>query len=175
MRRRRRYVGCAREAGWSAAGVRTACAAGVWSRRRARCRSGAPTRSPLAAGARGRRTRSRSTRRPLDRFVDRRVSGAAAEVAADRVRHLLAGRTRMRIEQRLRRKQHPRRAVAALRGALFGERGLQRMQLGSFREPLDRRHLEHADLLWQHETGEDLLAIDEDGARATLAELAAVL
>ena len=81
----------------------------------------------------------------------------------------------MRVEERLRREQHPRRAVAALRRALFGERGLQRMQLRALREPFDRRHVRQADLLRQHEAGEHLPAVDEDGARAALAELAAVL
>src|SRR5258706_11893019 len=111
----------------------------------------------------------------LHRFVNGGVAGAAAEVAADRLCDLVTRRTRVRVEQRLRGEQHPRRAVAALGGALFGERGLQRMQLRSVRHPLDREDLSVADLEREREAGEHRDPIDQYGARAALAELAAML
>src|SRR2546428_558369 len=111
----------------------------------------------------------------LHRFIDRGVPGAAAEIAADRLGDLRARRVPVLIEQRLRRHEHPRRAVAALRGALFGERGLQRMKLGAAREPFDGRHVGVADRHRQREAREHRRAVDEHGARAALAELAAVL
>src|SRR5262245_42043984 len=53
----------------------------------------------------------------LDRLEDLEVAGAAAEVSRDRLLDLNARRIRVPIEERLRREQDPRRAVAALRGA----------------------------------------------------------
>src|SRR5438093_12828004 len=114
-------------------------------------------------------------RRFLDRLVDRGVAGAAAEVAADRLGDLVARWPRVRVEKRLRRQQDPRRAIAALRRALFGERGLQGVKLWPLREPFHGRDVRMRDLLRQGEAGEDRHAVGEDRACATLAELAAVL
>ena len=72
--------------------------------------------------------------------------------------------------------QEARRAVAALRGAEIGEGLLERVQLGSRRQPLDgvdARGPSHSSA--EHEAGEHRLAVDQHGAGAALAELAAVL
>src|SRR2546425_8972458 len=74
-------------------------------------------------------------------LVDRRVAGAAAEVAADRLGHLLACRHARRVQEGPRRHEHPGCAVAALRGTLFRERDLERIELRTLRETLDGRDL----------------------------------
>src|SRR4051812_16156757 len=71
-----------------------------------------------------------------DGIDDRLVAGAAADVAGDAVDHLLPCRLRIVVEQRLGRHQHPRRAIAALRGKVLHEGGLQRMQRGAGLEPV---------------------------------------
>src|SRR5438874_956142 len=118
---------------------------------------------------------SDTQRRLFDRLVDRGVARAAAEVPADRVRDLITCWSSRRVEQRLRRHEHPGRAVTALRSALFRERDLKRVQRLACREPLDRRHVAVADECREGETREHRKAVDEDGARAAFAELAAVL
>ena len=59
---------------------------------------------------------------------DRLVAGAAADVAGERLDHVLAGRVRRVVEQRLGGHDHARRAEAALRGEAVEEGALQRMQ-----------------------------------------------
>src|ERR1043166_1348673 len=63
----------------------------------------------------------------LHRFVNLDVAGAAAQVPGQRFANLLARWPRRVLEQRLRRQQNPRRAVAALRRAQLRETFLQRM------------------------------------------------
>src|ERR1043165_9163682 len=118
---------------------------------------------------------SDTRRRLLDGLVDRGVSGAAAQVAADGLRDLIACWAAVAVKERLRREEHPWRAVAALCGALLGERGLQRMQIRAAREALDRGDVRIAELLWEREARQHRHAVDEHRARAALAELAAVL
>src|SRR5688500_8583550 len=65
----------------------------------------------------------------LDGFEDLLVAGAAAQVSGDRFLDSFPGGLRLLLQQGLRRHQDPRGAVAALRGAEVGERGLQRMEL----------------------------------------------
>src|SRR3954468_23469892 len=67
---------------------------------------------------------------------DRLVAGAAADVAGNAVDDVLPRRLWVVGEQRLGRHQHPRRAVAALRGKVFHEGGLQRMQRSTGLEPV---------------------------------------
>src|SRR5262245_52259125 len=67
----------------------------------------------------------------LDCFKDLLITGAAAEVARDGLFDSFPRRRRLFFEQRLRGHQDAGRAVAALRGAEVGERGLQRMQRGA--------------------------------------------
>src|SRR4051794_32874192 len=62
---------------------------------------------------------------PFDPFEDLVIAGAAAEVAGERLAHLVAARGGVRGEERLGGHQDPRRAVAALGGAEVGEGGLQ--------------------------------------------------
>src|SRR5438552_1165023 len=65
-----------------------------------------------------------------DGVDDRLIAGAAADIAADALDHLLPRRRRVVIEQRLGGHQHAGSAIAALRREILHERGLQRMQVG---------------------------------------------
>src|SRR6476661_192171 len=98
---------------------------------------------------------SDTLRRLLYCFVDRGVAGASAEVAADRVRDLVARGPRGRVEQRFRGHEHARRAITALRRALFGERDLKGVQRLSDGKPLDGRDVGLADKRREGEAGED--------------------
>src|SRR2546427_2161721 len=115
---------------------------------------------------------SDTLRRLLDHFVDRGVAGAAAKVPADRRGDLRARRPRRRIEQRLRGHEHPGRAVATLRRALFGKCDLERVQRLTLREALHRRHIGVADERGEGEAIEDRNAVDEHRAGAAFAKLA---
>src|SRR6185436_15205906 len=64
----------------------------------------------------------RGAQRRLD---DGGVAGAAAEVAGDRIAHLLFGRVRVLAQEGGQRGQHARRAEPALQAVLFPERLLQ--------------------------------------------------
>ena len=114
-------------------------------------------------------------RRFLDRFVDLHVPRAAAQIARNRLLDPLAAGVRILVEQRLRRHQDARRAIAALRAAQVGERGLQRVQRRPAGEAFDR--LDGLALAFdrQHEAGEQRLSVHQHGARAALAQFAAVL
>src|SRR5205807_8137393 len=95
--------------------------------------------------------------------------------AADRGGDLGARRPGRRIEERLRRHEHPGSAVAALRRTLFGEGDLQRMEVLGTREAFDGRHLRISNEGGEGQAREDRHAVDENGAGTTLAELASVL
>src|SRR5262245_36446041 len=64
-----------------------------------------------------------------NRVDDRLVAGAAADVAADSLDHVVAGRRRVVVEQRLGGHQHARGAEAALRGKMLHEGALQWVQV----------------------------------------------
>src|SRR5262245_33057948 len=68
-----------------------------------------------------------------------------------------------------------RRAVTALEGILFEERGLDRMERPVPRETLDRRDLAAFDLGGEGQASEHAPAIDMQGASATLTLIAAFL
>src|SRR5262249_7857542 len=110
-----------------------------------------------------------------DRLEDLHVAGAAAEIARQRLADLGQRRLRLLLQQRLRRQQESRRAVAALRGAEIGERLLQRMESLGSRHALDRFHTPALAFESEAEAGDNGLAADEHGAGPALAELAAVL
>src|SRR5207244_2658947 len=113
--------------------------------------------------------------RRLNRFKDLLIPRAATEISRQRFADLIARRMRMLVQQRLRRDEESRRAVAALRGAEIGERFLKRMEPTVSGESFDRRDAATLALHTEHETREDRLIVEQDGARTALAELAAVL
>ena len=92
--------------------------------------------------------------RASNRPIDRRVAGAAAQVAGEADLHLVERRLRA---ERHRRQDHARRADAALRAAVLDERALQRMTSA---QPLDRRHARAVDLRDRHQARIDRRAVD---------------
>src|SRR6266852_6401353 len=105
---------------------------------RASCRTtGRPTTRSPGSMAIASATSVRLARVRLDRVDDLRVAGAPAEVALERAADLVARRRRMSLEERDRRQQHPRRAEAALHGAVTKKRVLQRMKLSAALETAD--------------------------------------
>ena len=76
-----------------------------------------------------------------DRVHDRRVAGAAAEVARELGADLLLGRVRVLLEEEPRRHQDPRRAEPALEAEVLVEGLLERVERRAVRERLDRLDL----------------------------------
>ena len=101
------------------------------------------------------------------------IAGAAAEVAGDAVANLLLARRRIVLQQVDRRHDHARRAVAALQAVLFPEALLHRMQLAFRRQPFDRHHRRAVGLHREDRARLRAAAVDEHGARAALAGVAA--
>src|SRR5262249_35488654 len=73
-----------------------------------------------------------------DSIYYRLIAGAAADVAGDRLDDLVAARRRIAVEQRLCGHQHARRAIAALRGKMVREGALQRMQVRTLLDAVER-------------------------------------
>src|SRR2546423_14772199 len=111
----------------------------------------------------------------LDRFDDLRVAGAAADVTGDGEADLLFARPRIRVEQRLRHHDHARRAEAALRAAVADEALLQRVQLAVLAEAFDRLQRRAMRLHREDEARAHRLAVQDDGAGAAVADVAALL
>src|SRR5712692_1884391 len=111
----------------------------------------------------------------FDRLEDLLVSGTTTKISGNCLSNPGAARVRFFHEQRLGGHEDSRSAVAALRGAEVGERGLQRVQLGAARHAFDG--LNRAALAFEREqqAGELRLAVDQHRAGAAFAELAAVL
>src|SRR5262249_3788643 len=99
---------------------------------------GATASSPSLAGRVGARLATKRIRGSEDRVHDRRVAGAAAEVAGELGPDLLLGRRRVLLEEELRGDQDPGRAEAALETEVLVEGLLQRVQLRLPRERLHR-------------------------------------
>src|SRR4051794_8637976 len=107
---------------------------------------------------------------------DRLVAGAAADAAFEPVHDLLARRCRVRLEERLRRHHHPRRAEPALEGRVLQECLLHRVQvlLGDA-EALDRLDRPPVELERERRAGADGQAVELHGAGAADLHLAARL
>src|SRR5438309_9358169 len=108
-------------------------------------------------------------RSQFHRLVDLEVTGAAAEVAGQRLLDRVAGGVRVGHEQGLRGEEEGRRAVAALRGAELGERILERVQPAVRREPFDGGDAPPGAGEAEDEAGEHRRAVDEHGAGPALA------
>src|SRR5690242_17040305 len=109
----------------------------------------------------------------LDGPDDPHVARAAADVARELLADLVLRRVVVRVEQRLRRHQEAGRAEPALETVVVLERLLQRMQLVTIGEALDRLDPRAVDLTRERQAGACDNAVDEDGARAAHALLAA--
>src|SRR5688572_26109807 len=106
-------------------------------------------------------------------FDDVVVPGAAAKVALQALANLLLRRVRIVGEEPDRGEDHPRCAVTALQTVVVPERLLQRMELAVGRQTLDRRHRASFGLERELRARLDRQAIDQHGARAAQARLAA--
>src|SRR5882724_3175463 len=118
---------------------------------------------------------SHPSRAFFDRLVDLLIPRAAAQVSRDRLLDPLAARIRIFLEQGLRRHEDPGRAIAALRAAQIGERGLQRVELRAGGEPLHGLDRTAFAIEREREAGKHRHAVDHHRAGAALAELATVL
>src|SRR5438270_4648536 len=108
-------------------------------------------------------------------LVDLQVSGAAAQVARQRLLDLVPRGSRVLAEQRFRGEQEGGRTVPALRRAELGEGVLERMQRPAPCHSLDGFHAVPRAREAEHQTGKHGLAVHEHGAGAALAQLAAML
>src|SRR5215213_6542556 len=132
--------------------------------------------SPSALGLRrrgGGRSRLHRSRRFADRRDDVLVAGASTVVALQRVADLAVGGIRVAGEEVGRDHDHSRGAEAALEAVLLPERVLEWMEAAVRSHPLDRGHATAVGLNGQHRATLHGLAVDVDGARSTLARVAA--
>src|SRR2546430_1021103 len=112
--------------------------------------------------------------RELHRLDDLLVSGAAAQVAADRIADLRFARVRIRAQQGVRCDEHSRRAVAALQAVRLAEAVLQHAHRAvGPRETLDGGDAVAVRLHRVHEAGTHGFAVQHHRARAADAVLAA--
>ena len=111
-------------------------------------------------------------RTPVDRIGDRAIAGAAAEIAFERARQIVA----LRLVERGGGHDHAGGAEAALK-ALRIEKGLlHRMQaVRRAGEPFDRRDAAPLGAERRHEAAMHGLAVEMDGAGAAIAGIAAFL
>src|SRR5688572_28837442 len=112
---------------------------------------------------------------PLHSFKYLQIPRASTEIAAQRFLDLFAGRRGVRVEERARREEKTGRAITALCRAELGECVLERVERSAPRHSLDGLDAPVRVGDGQRETGQDRGAVDEHGARAALAQLAAVL
>src|SRR5882724_3780289 len=111
-------------------------------------------------------------RRGVDRRADARVGAATADVGHRRVDVLVAG-TAVLGEQRHRRHDLARLAVAALRDLVVDPGLLHRVQLAALREPFDGQHLLAGGGGHRHRARAHRLAVQVNGAGAALGDAAA--
>src|SRR5262245_35831932 len=104
---------------------------------------------------------------------DALVARAAAQVGGDGLADLRLGRGRVLGEQLVGDHQHAGRAEAALEPLRLAEGLLQRAQAVGPTDPFHGEDLRGVGAGGEHETGPDGLAVDEHGARAAHAVLAA--
>ena len=95
------------------------------------------------------------------------------KLPADAFADLLLGRLRRVVQEVDRRHDHAGSAEAALQAVLLPEALLKRVQVAVLREPLDRDHLGAVGLDGEDRAGLGAAAVDEHGAGAALAGIAA--
>ena len=134
----------------------------------------AHSRRPLRRVA-GRCAPHRLPLRRLDRLEDLLIAGAAAEAAGQRLADLIARRVRVLVEQRLGGDQECR-ACSSRTARRRGRRRPPAADAGGRRSPALRPSSRAPVALdAEHQARQHRLAVEQHGARAALAELAAVL
>ena len=111
----------------------------------------------------------------FDGFENLLIAGAPAQIARQRGFDLIACRPWVLVQQRLGGDQESGRAVSALGGAQISERFLQRVQAAVAGKAFDRRDRTAVAVDAEHEAREHRLAVEQHGAGAAFAQLAAVL
>src|SRR5438552_534750 len=126
--------------------------------------------SPLARADRF----AQGASRLLHGLHDVLIAGAPAQVAGEALANVgFAGR-RVVSQQRVRRQQHPWRAVSALQAMLIPEPLLERVQPASVGQPLDGENLVAVGLHREHRAGlYRPLAVHDDNAAAAARRIAA--
>ena len=104
---------------------------------------------------------------------DLHVTRAHAKIARQRFANLSVARIGICLEERVTRHDHARRAVTALKGVIFHECFLHRIELAVFGQAFDRRHFASVRLHGKMETGFHHFAVEQHRARAALADHAA--
>src|SRR3954454_8470643 len=130
-----------------------------------------PCDDPLARG--GGQGRSAGRARPImldsfvpvDRVLDRAVSGTAAQVALQEPWQILA----FLLGEVGRRHDHSGRAETALKALSFEERPLHRVQLSILSEALDSRDLATFSAKGRNNTAVDRNPVEPDGTRPAIA------
>src|SRR5216684_5681452 len=112
--------------------------------------------------------------RGFDGFENLKIARAPAQVSGDRFANLIAAGVRILIQQRLRRDQNCRRAIAALRRSEIGKGILQWMKVPVFSEAFNSQYLPSTTLECQDEAGKHGLAVQKNGASAAFSQLTAV-
>src|SRR5581483_9417058 len=107
----------------------------------------------------------------VERILDRAIAGAAADVALQRCAEILA----LRLVQRRAGQDHAGRAEAALEALRVEERLLHRMHFAIGAKALDGRHRMPFGAKRRNETAVHRLAIEQHGAGAAIAGVAALL
>ena len=120
-----------------------------------------------------RRSAAQALRRVERRLDDPGIAGAAAQIAGERLAHVLLARFRLFPQQLGQRDQHARRAEAALQAVIVDKGLLQNRQLAVGRKALDRRHLAVVRLHRKHQARARRVAVDQHRAGAAHAVLAA--
>ena len=108
-----------------------------------------------------------------DRFDDVLVAGAAAQIAGKTFADVVVRGERIFSQQIGRRHQHARRAESALQGMMLVKRFLQRIHLPDAAEAFDRLDAAAVGLHREHQAGARAVAVDQHGAGAADAMLAA--
>src|SRR5690606_24038557 len=101
-----------------------------------------------------------------------RIIGTAAQIARERVRHLIARRSGVVLKVADHRHDEARRAERALETGFVEDGLLHRMELLAIGEPLDRGDLAAAYLVGEHRAGVVRRAVDEDGTCAAVGPVA---
>src|SRR2546427_4426971 len=111
----------------------------------------------------------------LDRLEYLEISRAAAKDSGEGLTDLRAGRRTVLIQERLRREEHGRRAVAALSGSQIGEGILKRVEARAVGHPFHRDDLRALALQPPNQAGQNGLAVQENRAGPAFAQLTAML
>src|SRR5438445_648653 len=114
-------------------------------------------------------------RRALDRLDDLSIAGATAEIARQRFADLGERGLRVLAQQGMRGDHEPGSAEAALHGAGFDERPLDRIERAAVGEALDGAYLTSVRRGGEDETGTDEDVVEQHRAGAAFALLARVL